>query len=41
MLFWFAQNVYYLYASRLLCGLFIVGGYVIGSLFVSEVSQDR
>lgn len=40
LLFWFGQNVYYLYASRLIGGLFIVGGYVIGSLFISEISID-
>lgn len=41
LLFWLAQNVYYLYASRLIAGLFIVGGFVMGSLFVSEIASDR
>lgn len=41
LLFWFAQNVWYLYASRLLGGLFIVCFYVIGALYVSEIADQR
>lgn len=39
---WFAQNLYYLYAARLIGGFFIGGGgYIIVPLFISEISNDR
>ncbi|XP_055308413.1 facilitated trehalose transporter Tret1-like [Sitodiplosis mosellana] len=40
-LIWFAQNVYYLYAARLLNGFFGGGIYTIVPLFLSEIAVDR
>lgn len=42
LLTWFAQNVYYLYAARLLGGFFSGGGgYMIVPLYLSEIANDR
>lgn len=37
----FAQNVYYLYASRLLYGIVLGGAFVVVPLFIREISIDR
>lgn len=41
LLVYFAQNVYYLYAARLLLGVFGGGSYTIAPLFLSEIAQDQ
>lgn len=41
LLVWFAQDVYYLYAARLLAGFFSGGSYLMVSLFLSEIASDR
>lgn len=37
----YAQNVYYLYASRLLAGFVGGGVYVVIPLMVAEIAEDR
>lgn len=37
----FAQNVYYLYISRLLYGIVLGGSFVVVPLFIREISVDR
>lgn len=37
----FAQNVYYLYVSRILYGIVVGGVFVVVPLFIAEISNDR
>lgn len=37
----FAQNVYYLYISRILYGIVLGGAFVVVPLFIREISVDR
>lgn len=37
----FAQNVYYLYAARILNGTIGGGMFVLAPMFVSEIASDR
>lgn len=37
----YAQNVYYLYAGRLMCGIVASGVFIIVPLFLSEIANDR
>lgn len=40
LLTWFAQDPFYLYASRLIGGFFGAGGYMIIPIFLIEVTDD-
>lgn len=37
----FAQNVYYMYANRILCGFYGGGVFVIVPTYLSEIANDR
>lgn len=41
LLLWFAQDPFYLYASRLIAGFIGGAGYLIGPLWLSEIVDNR